>query len=146
MNKIHLAPILIAALLCGCSTADKPRDNLARFYQASASPIAGQVGSTAFVTKALGVTVYHGDPPMPYFVIGRFDRPIGMNRIAKASGFYGADFIYVDNVMHNVAISDPSAVVYGTNSKVLFSGKSHVEGRIGGNVYLCVTNLAHIRQ
>ena len=84
-------------ILTGCDHL-APAGNATKFYQ----PFTGTQtdwpvsSSGSFVTAYKGVTIYHGLPPVPYTVMGRFDRPnIPLFRLVKCAKYYHADAIFM---------------------------------------------------
>ena len=93
-NKFFLFVSLTALLLAiGCAT----KDPLARFYQ----PYQGintncPVGPGSYVTEKDGITIYHGLPPTPYTILGRFDRPnLPAYKLARSAKFHQADAVFL---------------------------------------------------
>ena len=136
-------PLLITPLLTllvggtGC-------DHLARYYQAATKPIPGPVSTNGgFVTRSHGLPIYHSLPGQPYYIIGRFDRAITLNRIPTAARYYGADFIFVDEHNTDFTIQDPGLLLFNNNVGVALPGATHHEERLTGIIYLAITNLAN---
>lgn len=116
-------------------------DHLARYYQAATIPIPGPVATNGtFVTYSEGMTIYHGLPPVPYYILGRFDRPIKIDRLPGAARYYGADFIFIDEHNTDVIVNDPGLMFFNQNVAISAPGNSHVESRLSGCAYLATTN------
>ena len=134
--KTTLILITIITLLgTGCA------DHLTRYYQPTVKPLPGPVatGST-FVTYADGMPIYHGLPPMPYYILGRFDRFIKLDRLPAAARFYGADFIFIEERAVDYTVSQPGVLLYNQHLAVQTPGRSRTETQLTGLAYLATTN------
>ena len=93
-KKVLLLLCLSGLFLTGCDhfAAD---GNLTRYYQ----PYTGMqkdwpTSPGSFVTTENGMTIYHSYPPLPYAIIGRFDRPdIPLFRVISMARYQHANAI-----------------------------------------------------
>jgi len=87
--------LLISFLtLTGCAT----KDPLARFYQSyTGEQKAWPTGPAGFVSEVDGILFYHGLPPRPYQIIGRFDqRKLSLHKLAVSAKMHGANAVCME--------------------------------------------------
>jgi hypothetical protein len=118
MKPVYL--ILVASVfLVGCIRDRLSSDgNLGRYYQPYSGtqtnwPTSPQGG---FITTYKEFTIYHGYPPVPYTVLGRFDRPnIPLFRVAKSARYHHANAIMMSE-QPITEIETQHGVVFGNQN------------------------------
>ena len=119
--KIQLTALLSVIVLAGCFT---PKDPVAHFYQ----PYQGKqqnwpTSEGGFVSTFKGVTIYHGVPPMPYTIIGRYSHPnLRPDELAGAARFHHADAVLLSE-QEITAFQTDNGVTFG-NGRVAFTTPS----------------------
>ena len=115
MKLFHLI-IYLSGLIIITGCDHLARDgNLSRYYQPYTGvqtnwPISSTGGG--FVTTFKEFTIYHGLPPVPYTVVGRFDRPnIPLFRVAKCARYHHANAIFM---------SEEDVIQYHTDNGMTF--------------------------
>jgi hypothetical protein len=127
--------LLSLILTTGCA------DHLARYYQPVVKPFPGPVAAgNTFVTYVDGMAVYRGLPPVPYYILGRFDRFIKLSRLPEAARFYKADFIFIDERPVDYTVNQPGIMLFNQNMAIQTPGTTHTETRLSGLAYLATTN------
>ena len=131
---------LSGLLLAGCDHLASD-GNATKFYQPYSStrtnwPTAPEGG---FVTSYDKFPIYHGYPPVPYHVLGRFDRPnIPLFRVVACARYHQANAIMLmeQDVMQ---YTTDNGIAFG-NSHVAFQTPSHTkaEMRTQGTAYCIV--------
>lgn len=112
--------------------------NATKFYM----PYAGTqtnwpTANGSFVTQYDGMTIYHGLPPKPYIILGRFDRSDIPNfRLVKCARTQQATAIFIAE--HNVteAQYDSGVTLYGRNVSYTTPGHVHTVEKLQGIPYL----------
>ena len=102
-----------------------PAGNAAKFYQ----PFVGiqtnwpVSSSGSFITVYKGMTIYHGLPPVPYTIMGRFDRPnIPLFRVVKCAKYYHADAVLMSE-QTITELQTEHGVTFG-NNRIAFTTPS----------------------
>lgn len=101
---MKLATLAFLTLLT-CTSCDTLHSdgNATKFYL----PFAGTqqnwpTAPAGFTTSCDGMTIYHGLPPRPYILLGKFDRAdISPARLVKCARYYHADAIFLDEHTFN---------------------------------------------
>jgi len=70
---------------------------LARYYEPyQGAQSAWETAPAGYVTKVSNITIYHGLPPRPYVILGRFSRPnLAPAKLAKAANYYHAEAVFL---------------------------------------------------
>lgn len=126
LKTLHFMVILVGTFLSAGCLPDRlaPDGNAGKFYQ----PYVGTqtnwpTAPAAFVTTQGRLPIYHGLPPKPYTLLGRFDRPnIPLFRVAKVAHREHADAILLSEqdlieIVHSASVTLGPVTLPATTSK-----------------------------
>jgi hypothetical protein len=102
--------VFTVLLMAGCQS-----DTLGHFYQSYQGPQTNwPTGPAGFVSTAKGIPFYHGLPPVPYAIIGRYDRAnLPVRRLASSAKYHHANAIFLTEKDVLAMETAPGVMLFG---------------------------------